>query len=90
MLAPVTRAVDVRGANPVAARRRHAIDARPDPPDDAAEALVRQDAHRFNQRTREPAPAVAACEPVEGNVALARDVTDGKARRVELAVGSGV
>ena len=29
--APVTHAVDVRSANPVAVRRRHAIDARPDP-----------------------------------------------------------
>jgi len=42
VLALVTHAVDVR--------RRDAIDARPDPPDDAAKAL--QDAHRLNQRCR--------------------------------------
>jgi hypothetical protein len=47
VLAPVTRAVDVRSANPVAARRRHAIDARPDEAGgggDCRWALLRQSA----------------------------------------------
>ena len=80
--APITRAVDARSANSVAARRRHAIDTRPNPPDDTTEALTRQDAHALNQRTREAALAVAACESVEGKVALARDSTDGLAAQV--------
>ena len=41
----------------MAVRRRHAIGAWPDSPDDAAEALARRDAHVFDQRTREPALA---------------------------------
>ena len=66
---------------PVAAQRRHATEARPDPLDDAAEALARQDAHRFNQRTREPAPAVAAWRGAAGTAA---GRCCGKARGVEL------
>ena len=69
----------------MAVRCRHAIDARPDPPDDAAEALARQDAQRLHQRAREPALAVAACESVEGKVVLARDGTDGLAAQVAHA-----
>ena len=59
--APVARAVNVRGADPVALRRRNALDAGPEPADDTTHALARQDSHVLNERARESALAVTAC-----------------------------
>ena len=50
--APVARAVNVRGAGPVALRRRHALDAGPETPDDTTHALARQDAHVLDERAQ--------------------------------------